>query len=101
MASAKKGSLKINAAAGKCSMVWAGTGQTCQPYMMHFVANQAPLEHAIQLKGLFRRFGVGTGGLFLKAAQDVYTNKLLWPASEIVRSLLNADPTKRLLDQLK
>jgi hypothetical protein len=100
-ASAKKGSLRMNAAAEKCSMVWANTGQTCHPYMMHFLANQAPFVYAMQLKKLFQRFGVSTGGLFLMAAQDVYINNVLWPMSGIVRSLMKANPARRLRDQLK
>jgi hypothetical protein len=100
-ASAKKGTLRMDATAAKCSMVWADTGQICQPYMMHFVANKAPFVYAMQLRKLFQRFGVSTGGLFLKAAQDLYINNVLWPTSGIVRSLLKADPARRSRDQLK
>jgi hypothetical protein len=99
--SAKKGSLKMDASAGKCSMIWADTGESCCPYMMHFVANQAPLAYTIQLKRLFRRFSVRVDGVLLKAANDIYTNNILWPVSGFVRSLIKADRAKRLRDQLK
>src|SRR6266702_3216329 len=62
-ASVEKGSLKMNAAAGKCSMRWADTRETCHPYMMHFLANQAPFVYTMQLRRLFQKFGVSTSGL--------------------------------------
>jgi hypothetical protein len=100
-ASVRKGSLKMNAAAGKCSMIWADTGEICHPYMMHFLANQAPFVYTLQLRRLFQKFGVNTSGLLLKAVQDLYINNVLWPVSGAVRSLIKADPARRLRDQLK
>ncbi len=93
-ASVKKGTLKMNAAAGKCSMMWADTGEVCRPYMMHFLANQAPVLHTLQLRKLFRKFGVSTNGLLFKAAQDMYIMKVAWPIRGIVRSLIKVQPGK-------
>jgi hypothetical protein len=99
-ASVKKGTLKMNAASGKCSMMWADTGEVCHPYMMHFLANQAPVLHTLQLRKLFRKFGVNTSGLLFKAAQDVYHMKVAWPVRGIIRSLIKAQPGKGLRDHL-
>ena len=100
--SAKRGSLRMDVTTGMCSMIWADTGSSCNPYMMHFLANQAPLTYAIQLKRLFRKFKVrGLDPIFRKAAFDFYTINVLWPLHTLIRRSIKADTTRPLRDQLR
>lgn len=68
--SAKKGSVKMDAATGTCRFILIDTGMLFEPCMMHFAANEAPLVYTTQLWKLFSRSGVKTKGLLKMGLQD-------------------------------
>lgn len=70
--SARPGTLRLDARRGTCQLVRADTGETDHPCMMHFAANEAPLEYHRQLWRLFRAAGVDTRGLLGEAYHDWY-----------------------------
>jgi hypothetical protein len=86
---AKPGTLKMNAAEGKCSLDRVFDEQTQCPYMMHFAAREAPFVHAKQLRLLFNKFGVPGKGLMWRAIHDFYIREIKWPAKGAARSFLD------------
>jgi hypothetical protein len=84
----KKGTVNMDASVGMCSLEDADTGQTVQPYMMHFAANEAPLSYFRQLQRLFVKFQVPMTGLVAMTTKDFYLREIRWPAGRYVRSIL-------------
>jgi hypothetical protein len=84
--SGKPGSIKLNAAEGECSLEVVVTGQTQRPFMMHFAAREAPFVYAKQLRQLYKKFGLPTNGITLRAIRDFYIRELNWPAKRAVRT---------------
>lgn len=82
------GSVKIDAANGRCELKLATSQQVQFPYMMHFAANEAPLVYVWQLRRLFRKFGVSTDGLLRTAAADFYVRYILWPIKRKLKRVL-------------
>jgi hypothetical protein len=82
--SGKPGSVKINAAERRCNFVSVDTGQIQRPYMMHFVANEAPFVYRRQLKYLFEKFHVSTKGLLSNAVESFYLREIKWPLKALI-----------------
>lgn len=70
--SAVKGTMDMDASAGRCRFVAVVTGQTQEPHMMHFAADEAPFAYMQQLRRLFRHFGLNEKGLLRMALSDFY-----------------------------
>ena len=68
--SAKPGTMSMDATVGHCSYISALTGRECNPCMVHFAANEAPLPYGIQLRRLMSRFGAPKDGLLEMIAGD-------------------------------
>lgn len=85
--SGKPNSVKINAAEATCSFQSAITGEIQRPYMMHFVANEAPFVYGGQLKQLFEKFDVSTKGLFSTAVAGFYLREIKWPLKAFIDGL--------------
>lgn len=62
--SAKRGTMRMNAANGECTFISQVTGMPYSPCIMHFARDEAPFSYSWQLFKLFRRFNVPTKGLF-------------------------------------
>jgi hypothetical protein len=82
------GSVKIDAANGRCELKLATNRQVQFPYMMHFAANEAPFVHVRQLRRLFRKFGVSSKGLLRSAVTDFYIRCILWPIRRKLKAVL-------------
>ncbi len=71
-ASAKPGTMKMDAVQAQCEFVFRDTGEVMRPCMMHFAANEAAFTYHWQLHRLFRKFGVRESGLFKSAVHDAF-----------------------------
>lgn len=90
--SVQPGTLEMDARVGKCKGFAATTGESFEPCMMHFAANEAPVAYTIQLINLFRYFNVPTKGLLRMGLVDFYDRHVKLPLS-IKKSRL-----KKMLD---
>jgi hypothetical protein len=72
--SAKKGTMDMDASAGKCAFDAVDTNKRFRPYMMHFAANEAPIPYGLQLHKLFRKYDVPTSGLWHVVLDDMYSH---------------------------
>lgn len=86
--SARKGTLRMDAAAGVCDFIRADNGEPLSPAMMHFAANEAPFAYHVQLKRLFDKFGVHKGDLLRGALSDVYESEIKMRANRLKRWVL-------------
>ena len=75
-ASAKPGTLRMDASKGVCEFVFRDTGQVMHACMMHFAADEAPFTYYYQLQKLFRKFGVAAPGLLRGAFHDFYKRSI-------------------------
>jgi hypothetical protein len=91
--SAAPGTLQLNATEGRCVMVERSSGQRVAPCMMHFAAREAPFPYTRELRRLFRKFGVETGGLFRLALTDFWDLEVERRGKAYVKRLLGR--TKR------
>jgi hypothetical protein len=87
--SAKRWSVDMDVAQGKCTYLSADNGLRQQPFMMHFAANEVPFVHMKQMRLLFRKFGVSTRGLMSSAMQDLYLREIRWRIAGKIRPILN------------
>jgi hypothetical protein len=87
--SGKSGSFKMDASKGECTFEAVTSGKLERPYMMHFVANEAPFAYQSQLRRLFVKFDVSTRGLFKVAMEDFFVREIKWPLKQAVKSTLN------------
>ena len=62
--SARRGTWDMDASIGKCRGDRVETGESYEPCIIHFAANEAPLTYTIQLFKLFSKFGLPTKDLF-------------------------------------
>ncbi len=72
MLGARFGTLKMDACKGRCSYIYADTGELFQPCIVHFAAKEAPFIYTWQLYKLYRKFDVPTTGLFTLMMKDAY-----------------------------
>jgi hypothetical protein len=79
--SAAPGTMKMDASNGVCTYVEASNGKPMSPCMVHFAANEAPIQYAQQLFRLFKKFDVSTKGLAKQAAHDFYELEIKMPIS--------------------
>lgn len=79
--SAAPGSMKMDASSGICSFTEVSNGKQVSPCMVHFAANEAPIQYAKQLFRLFKKFGVPTNGLAKQAVTDYYELEIKMPIS--------------------
>ena len=86
--SGKSGSFKMDASKGECSFEATISGKIERPYMMHFVANEAPLAYYRQLRGLFRKFGISTKGLLKAALGDFFVREIEWPLRKFLKAVI-------------
>lgn len=86
--SAKKGTMKMNAAQGKCEFIAQLNGQFQRPHMMHFACREAPFPYVDQLKKLFRHFKVPTKGLDSMAFNDFYATEIDWKVKDFAKKIL-------------
>jgi hypothetical protein len=84
--SAAPGTMKMDASKGVCSYVEVSNGKNVSPCMVHFAANEAPIQYARQLFRLFNRFNVSTKGLAKQAAHDYYELEIKMPISNWLKS---------------
>ena len=77
--SAVPGTLDMDARIGRCKFIAADTGKLCEPCMMHFASNEAPIAYTMQLIKLFNHFGVPTDGLFRLGVEDFYDRHIKLP----------------------
>jgi hypothetical protein len=87
--SGERRSVEIDAASGHCKLTLAVNKEIQFPYMMHFAANEASFVYLLQLRGLFRKFGVATRGLLWRTIVDFYTRHILWPTKGNLKNALN------------
>jgi hypothetical protein len=78
----------MDAAIGQCEMVERSTGNVLQPHMMHFMANQAPLPYARQLRKLFKKFGADTSGIYRIALEDFWELEVKWRTKQAIKKVL-------------
>lgn len=86
--SGKSGSFRMDASKGECRFEGIVSGKLERPYMMHFVANEAPFAYQSQLRRLFKKFGVSTKGLMKIALEDFFVREVEWPLKQTVKSCL-------------
>jgi hypothetical protein len=77
--SGKPGSIRMEAAEGRCSLILVDNGLNQHPYMIHFAAKEAAFLYERQLRRLFKKFGVSTKGLLRMALSDFYFREIKWP----------------------
>jgi predicted outer membrane repeat protein len=75
-ASAKKGTLKMDAGQGVCNFVAADSGEKFAPCMMHFAADEAPLAYGYQLHRLYAQFNASGPGLWQMVFGDIYKSQV-------------------------
>jgi hypothetical protein len=85
--SAAPGTMQMDASKGICSYIEASNGKTVNPCMVHFAANEAPIQYARQLFRLFKKFDVSTKGLARQAAHDFYELEIKLPISNCLKRL--------------
>jgi hypothetical protein len=86
--SGKSGSVRIDASKGECIFEAVTSGKLERPYMMHFVANEAPFAYHRQLRRLFKKFDVSTKGLMKVATEDFFVREIEWPMKQFVKGVL-------------
>lgn len=92
--SASPGTLKMDAAAGRCEMIVPGRGdEPIRPYIMHFAAKEAPFSYGRQLRKLYRKFGVDPAGLYRLMADDFWEVGIKWRVKGVARRLIGRKPT--------
>jgi hypothetical protein len=86
--SARPGTLEMDAGRAHCRFIWADTGRSFEPCMMHFAMNEAPFAYTRQLMQLYRYFGVPTTGLISLGLSDFWISQIKWPLSRAVKRIL-------------
>lgn len=79
--SAKFGTMQLDACIGLCRFKEAVTSEMVEPCIMHFAANEAPVNYTWQLYRLFKKFGVPTKGLLAICISDFYERYIKLPIS--------------------
>jgi hypothetical protein len=93
--SAAPGTMKMDASNGVCTYIEVSNAKPVSPCMVHFAANEAPIQYAQQLLGLFKKFNVPTKGVAKQAAHDFYELEVKMPISNWLKSFRSAQtPTK-------
>jgi hypothetical protein len=93
--SAARGTMKMDASNGVCNFIEVSNGKPVSPCMVHFAANEAPIQYAQQLFRLFKKFDVSTKGLAKQAANDFYELEIKMPISNWLKNFKSAQtPSK-------
>jgi hypothetical protein len=94
--SAAPGTMVMDASKGICSYLEVSNRKPMNPCMVHFAANEAPIQYAQQLFRLFNKFNVPTKGLARQATHDFYELEVKMPISNWLKKF-RADPSVRKL----
>lgn len=86
--SAKKGTVQMDVSESKCQFISVDTGQMFQPCMMHFAADEAPLQYGRQLWRLFSRMNVSRKGVVEMCLGDLYKLKIKSRAHALKKRIL-------------
>lgn len=71
--SARPGTLKMDATRGFCRFLATSSGQVEEPCMMHFAADEGPMDYHAQLFRLFRKFSVPVAPVLESWVKDFNT----------------------------
>jgi hypothetical protein len=83
------GTLVMDASQAMCEFeLVVAPGEHQRPFMMHFAANEAPFAYTVQLRRLFKNFGVSWTSLVPRAAGDFFVRNVRWPLAKNIKSYL-------------
>lgn len=86
-----RGTMDMDASAGRCSMRLVTTNHMQQPYMTHFAYREAPLAYTAQLLKLYRKFRIPRWSLLGLLARDQFDVAVKRRMKALARRLLRRD----------
>lgn len=89
---ARRGTIRMDASVGVCEFADSETGEHVRPHMMHFAASEAPVAYYLQLRKLFRKFGVDLSSLRSVFSTDVHSRYVRLPINRLANKVRRAVP---------